>query len=136
TPLPWDANANGGFTSGEPWLPLGLDHEWVNVESEARDPKSMLSLYRALLALRRAEEALVTGVFEPVAASEQVLAYRRRGGSRALLVVLNMTPEASRMPVDRRATVLLSTHLDRAGLERSADVLLVRPNEGLIVEVL
>src|SRR5215212_11925476 len=58
TPMPWDERAQGGFTTGEPWLPLGADVETVNVAAQATDPRSILSLTRALLALRRAEPAL------------------------------------------------------------------------------
>jgi alpha-glucosidase len=133
TPLPWDASPKGGFTSGEPWLPLGPEHDRVNVASEARDPQSMLSLYRALLALRRREEALVSGQWEPVAAGEQVLLYERRRGSRAVGVALNMTPKASEASIAGPATVLLSTHLDRTGRE-SSPKLRLRPHEGLILE--
>jgi alpha-glucosidase len=133
TPLPWDASPKGGFTSGEPWLPLGPEHDRVNVASEARDPQSMLSLYRALLALRRREEALVTGQWEPVAAGEQVLLYERRRGSRAVRVALNMTAKASEASIAGPATVLLSTHLDRTGRE-SSPKLRLRPHEGLIFE--
>ncbi|HEX3216477.1 MAG TPA: alpha-amylase family glycosyl hydrolase [Aestuariivirgaceae bacterium] len=133
TPLPWDASPKGGFTSGEPWLPLGPEHDRVNVACEARDPQSMLSLYRALLALRRREEALVTGQWEPVAAGEQVLLYERRRGSRAVGVALNMTAKASEASIAGPATVLLSTHLDRTGRE-SSPKLRLRPHEGLIFE--
>jgi alpha-glucosidase len=133
TPLPWDASPKGGFTSGEPWLPIGPEHDRVNVASEARDPQSMLSLYRALLALRRREEALVTGQWEPVAAGEQVLLYERRRGSRAVGVALNMTAKASEASIAGPATVLLSTHLDRTGRETSPKLRL-RPHEGLIFE--
>ena len=54
TPMPWSAAPNGGFCPPgvEPWLPLG-DVAGLDVEAQRRDPRSMLSLYRALLALRR-----------------------------------------------------------------------------------
>ena len=134
TPLPWEAIANAGFTSGKPWLPLGSEHGRINVEGEAGDPRSMLSLYRALLALRRREEALVTGQWAPVVAGEQVLAYERRHGSRALLVALNMSGKPGELAIAGPAMVLLSTHLDRAGREGAADVLGLRPHEGAIIE--
>jgi alpha-glucosidase len=134
TPLPFDGTDNGGFTHGEPWLPLGPEHGVVNVEMEAANPRSMLSLYRALLALRRGEEALVTGQWEPIAAGDQVLAYVRRHGSRAVMVALNMSGKASELAIAGPANVLLSTHLDRAGREGRSDVLRLRPHEGCIVE--
>ena len=52
TPMPWDGSANCGFTTGEPWLPLGADHAEQSVEAQRRDPASMLILTRTLLELR------------------------------------------------------------------------------------
>src|SRR3954464_2677589 len=64
-PLPWEppstAGPGAGFTSGEPWLPMSPDAESVNAAAQARDPRSVLALYRALLALRRAEPELQAG---------------------------------------------------------------------------
>jgi alpha-glucosidase len=134
TPLPWDAGPHGGFTSGEPWLPLGPDHRTANVAAQMQDGHSMLSLYRALLALRRGEEALVSGAWAPLEACSQVLAYERRSGTRALAVALNLSGSASAIAIAGKGKVLLSTHLDRAGNDGSGDLLQLRPNEGCIIE--
>ena len=75
--MPWDGSPNGGFSTGEPWLPLGEDHVVVNVEAEARDAGSMLALTRALLELRRREPALSLGEWAPLAVDSDVLAYVR-----------------------------------------------------------
>ena len=50
-PMQWDASANGGFTDGTPWLPV-VDPAERNVAGQATDPRSLLSLYRELIALR------------------------------------------------------------------------------------
>jgi alpha-glucosidase len=129
TPMPWSAAPNGGFTSGEPWLPLGPDHGALNVAAQEANPRSMLSLYRALLRLRRSEPALSVGSYVLVAATDRVLAYERRHGGRRLLVALNMGGEPAEHPAER-ATVLLSTALDR---DDAASVrLLLRPHEGCV----
>src|SRR5262245_36808783 len=134
TPLPWDAGQHGGFSSGEPWLPLGPDHQSVNVAAQMQDPHSMLSLYRSLLALRRGEEALVSGAWKPVGARSRVLAYERRSGRRALAIALNLSDTPGTIAIAGRGKVLLSTYLDRAGNEGGGDSLRLRPNEGCIIE--
>ena len=60
TPMQWSAAPNAGFTlpQNKPWLPIAADVATVNVEAEQADPKSMLTLYRRLIALRRAERLL------------------------------------------------------------------------------
>ena len=75
TPMQWDAE--GSFTSGEPWLPFAEDHERVNVAAQREDPDSLLSLYRALLALRRTEPDLVTGAYRTLEAGDDVLRFAR-----------------------------------------------------------
>jgi alpha-glucosidase len=51
-PMQWDASENGGFTTGEPWLPA-IDPEQRNVEAQRADDGSLLHEYRQLIAHRR-----------------------------------------------------------------------------------
>jgi alpha-glucosidase len=133
TPMQWDASRHGGFTSGEPWLPLAQDLEQTCVDSETRDPRSMLSLYRQLIALRRGSGALVTGAKRLLEAPGEVLAYERSEGRERLLVALNFgsRPRALR---EVHGRLLLSTHLDRAG-ERLSGELRLRADEGVVADV-
>jgi alpha-glucosidase len=75
TPMQWDAA--GSFTTGEPWLPFADDHAAVNVAAQREDPDSLLSLYRRLLALRRAEPDLRTGAYRTLQADDRVLRFAR-----------------------------------------------------------
>jgi alpha-glucosidase len=50
-PMQWDATPTGGFTSGEPWLPL-VDPAERNVALLQHDPGSLLHLYRLLIEAR------------------------------------------------------------------------------------
>jgi hypothetical protein len=68
TPMQWNAEAQGGFTDGEPWLPLAKDYVLENVANLSADAHSILSLYRALIKLRKATPELVAGSYAPVAA--------------------------------------------------------------------
>ena len=53
TPMPWTDEPGGrGFTTGSPWLPFGASP--TSVQAQAGDPSSTLSVYRRLLAARRA----------------------------------------------------------------------------------
>lgn len=137
--MQWSAGEGAGFTTGEPWLPLADDFREVNVEAERDDPRSLLTLYRSLIALRRGEPALEVGRFEPVDATGDVLAYLRRSrrGESDFLVALNLgsTPQVLARPAGAtEGTVALSTHLDRAG-EHVAGDLHLRPDEGVVVRL-
>jgi alpha-glucosidase len=89
-PMQWDGSASGGFSSGEPWLPV-VDPERTNVEAQREDPRSTLSLVRDLLTLRR----LLDDGLELLEADAGVLAYRR--GDHA--VAINTTAERQRAPL-------------------------------------
>jgi alpha-glucosidase len=135
TPMHWDGSDNGGFTTGRPWLPLDPGFATSHVEALSRDPSSILTLYRRLVALRRHHRALSVGGYAPVVTDGDVLAYERRHGPERVLVMLNLGHEARRVPLPAdapRGRVLLSTRLDRVGEEAGPRVEL-RPDEGLLV---
>jgi alpha-glucosidase len=139
TPMQWDGSPNSGFCppSVEPWLPLATDHRERNVATQAEDPTSLLTLYRRLLALRRATPALVGGGYRPVdEAPNDCFAYWRNHNEQRLLVALNFSdaPREIASPGLAAARVILSTYLDREG-PLSGAVLALRPNEGVIVAV-
>ncbi len=74
TPMRWEPGRRHGFTTGEPWLPVG-DQDAGNVEAQRGDPSSMLSLYRSLIWFRRCSSALRWGSFRPRDAGRDVFAY-------------------------------------------------------------
>jgi alpha-glucosidase len=131
TPMPWDDGPHAGFTTGEPWLPLGLDWASRNVAAENCDPGSMLALHRALLGLRRACPALAIGDFALLDATGDVLAYQRTWKEDRIIVALNLghDPQPFALP-DGAFDPLLST-LGRA--EPSSGAVLLRGDEGLVL---
>jgi alpha-glucosidase len=72
TPMPWNAEPNGGFTTGEPWLPMG-DHRRVNVATQREDPASVLHHTRRLIQLRKS----LRGPYEPLPSGPSSWRYRR-----------------------------------------------------------
>jgi alpha-glucosidase len=135
TPMQWDASPNGGFTAGQPWLPLDPDFASCNVDALSENRSSILSLYRQLIEFRCSHLALSVGDYVPVQTKDQVFAYERRYRSERLLVALNFGhgDQMLDLPADSgQARVLLSTYLDREkdGIVSSISL---RPNEGIIV---
>jgi alpha-glucosidase len=133
SPMPWTAAPGGGFTTGEPWLPLADGLEVLSVGAQDRDPRSMLALHRRLLALRRAEPALSVGAWAAAAAPEGVVAYDRWAGAMRFRALLNLGPAPVEVPVDGSWSVALSTHLDRDAGEPVGAVVGLRGDEGLLL---
>jgi glycosidase len=91
TPMQWSAGHAAGFTTGTPWETLQPDTQAINVTAEDADPNSLLNLYRRLIKLRRSNDALATGRLVPLTTgSAEVIAYLRRAGDKAVLVVANL----------------------------------------------
>ena len=148
TPMLWDATARAGFTTGEPWLPITAGSpERLSVATETAQPRSVLSLYRQLIALRRQHAALYAGPIAEVRAEDGVLRYERHppptemspGSSPAesepaLLILANLT-DALRTVQTGRARVLLTTILDGAGAETEGTFTL-EAGEGVLLELL
>lgn len=133
TPMQWDASHAAGFTTGEPWLPLG-DPTRCSVEAQRDDPGSILTLHRRLLALRRAEPALAVGAWAPVDAEGAVLAYLRADGATRFLVALNLGPDAARLEGEWTGVVELSSIPGNDGAEVGGAVSL-RGGEGVVIRL-
>jgi alpha-glucosidase len=130
TPMQWDVSPNAGFTTGEPWLPIASDADRVNVAAQRADPRSLLSFYRRLLALRRSSPALRLGSYRTIAAPRGVFAYERAADDERMIVALNFTG-GERVAELPRCELVLSTDEDRAAGERM-EGLRVGPNEGVV----
>ena len=109
-----------------------------NVEAKTADAKSMLTLYRRLIQLRREERALSIGAYTAIPTQGDLLAYRRafdRG--RRYLVVLNVSSDAATFQspvVGVSGRVAVSTHLDREAEPFTGQIDL-RADEGLLIEL-
>ncbi|MBM7829833.1 oligo-1,6-glucosidase [Agromyces cerinus] len=92
-PMAWDAD--GGFTSGTPWI-AGDGDDSINVAAEEGDPDSVLEWHRTLIALRREHPALVYGETVVERSAPRVWRYRRVHGAGEFLVVLNLGDSPAR----------------------------------------
>ena len=94
TPMHWTAGENAGFTEGTPWLPIHDNYKTCNVETEEKDPDSILSWYRSMAAVRKAHEELIDGSFEEILNEhKQIYAFIRRGSSHEAIVLTNFSRE-------------------------------------------
>ncbi|HTV09420.1 MAG TPA: alpha-amylase family glycosyl hydrolase [Candidatus Aquilonibacter sp.] len=137
SPMLWVNAPNAGFTTPEatPWLPIEADWPTKNAAVQRGDSKSMLTLYRRLLALRRQHDTLHAGAIADVAAEGDLLRYRRiaspDGDSTDFQVLLNLGTEIA---TTRSApgTVVLTTLLDGVGARVDGEVT-IEAGEGLLI---
>ncbi|QPH40175.1 alpha-amylase family glycosyl hydrolase [Pedobacter endophyticus] len=113
TPMQWDGTTFGGFSTCQPWLRLAEDHKDNNVASQMAYPQSMLNLYRKLIALRQSSPSLKYGIYRPVLANSQLLAYIRQAeNAPGYLIILNLSdsPAPFLPPVNLSGEIIFSTN--------------------------
>jgi len=133
-PMRWDAERPGcGFSAAEPWLPLGPQAPGTDVAAQRRDPHSLLHLYRALLALRRAHPALDRGDFRALEAPAGVFAWERRAGGEVARVALNLGDAARRVELGGGPVATGLHTRPGAALPARADAVELGPAEGLVL---
>jgi maltose alpha-D-glucosyltransferase / alpha-amylase len=98
TPMQWSPDRNAGFSRADPqrlYLPPIMDavygYEAVNVESQLRDPSSMLHWMKRMLAVRKTSQAFGRGkltFLKP--GNRKILAYLRELGDEVILCVANV----------------------------------------------
>jgi alpha-glucosidase len=135
TPMQWDSTAYAGFSKSAPWLPLPDNFVHENVANLEADARSILSLYKALISLRRKLQQLQIGDYFPIAAQGDLLLYRRVREGRSVVIALNLGDQPLSITSDTlelSGEVLLSTFLDRDGekVDRAVDL---RGNERIII---
>jgi len=141
SPMLWLDAPHAGFTtpSATPWLPLQQDWRTENAAAQSQRPRSMLTLYRKLLALRRAEPALHAGPIEAIAAEGNILRYRRAdpatGKRFQLLFNFAADPEDHTTAHCKPGTVILTTLLDGEGARvgDSEAPITLEAGEGLLI---
>ncbi|WP_024286513.1 alpha-glucosidase [Cellulomonas sp. KRMCY2] len=91
-PFPWDEGPTSGLSTTPPWTPVGADGREVSVAAERGVKGSIYEHYRALVALRHAEPAVVDGRFEMLLPDDAaIFAFLRRWHRTELLVVANLS---------------------------------------------
>lgn len=117
TPMQWSDEKNAGFTTGTPWLKVNPNYEEINVAQQLRDPGSLLSYYKALIALRkesRLSSILIDGDFAVYPAEDtHIIAYTRTAGpNESVLVISNFSSSRAGIPISQPYDVVLSNYPD------------------------
>ncbi|HEY3849735.1 MAG TPA: maltose alpha-D-glucosyltransferase [Steroidobacteraceae bacterium] len=102
TPMQWSPDRNAGFSRCDPqrlYLPPIMDpiygYPSVNVEAQSRDPSSLLSWTKRMLAVRKNSQAFGRGTrrfLRP--GNRKILAYLREYGEDSILCVANLSRSA------------------------------------------
>ena len=125
TPVQWDDTQYAGFSAVEPWIGVDGSYTWLNAAAESNDPNSVLTFFKRLIALRKAEPIIQGGDIRFVDESAPcVIAYERTLGDERVLVQCNFSGD-EQPALDLSGGEVLVSNYDGA-----ADGAILRPWEG------
>lgn len=100
TPMVWEtSNLNGGFSGGQPWLPVSHEHLNRAVGVQEKDPGAILHHYRRALHFRHSHPALVKGGHDGLAATGDVLQFTRSHEGETIFCAFNLSDQPNTIPM-------------------------------------
>ena len=136
-PIQWNDQANAGFTSGTPWLPLNDNYQHINAEQVVSDEDSIYHHYRQLIALRQGDDygdVIVYGAHQLLDLGDsEVYAYQRNHQGKTLLTIANFTDKSLKRSYQGKVANLLINNC--AGVVDDLINLQLQPYQALVVEI-
>ena len=138
TPVQWNSDKNAGFTDGTPWLMVNPNYTAINVAAQEKDPDSILTFYKELIALRKNpayKETLVYGDVVPYLEEQHNLMAYHRKGEKDLLVIGNFQrdPQTAVLPSPCK-NVLLNNYKD-LDMEKDNSAVRLKGYQAIVIEL-
>ena len=133
TPMQWNDSAQGGFTSGKPWIRINSNYKEINAVQQLGDPDSVFHYYQKLIRLRKEKDIIVYGDFEALYRDDdKIFAYTRKLDQTKLLTVCNFSDQNAEMdiPEEFAGAQCLITNLGRTVFDRN---FVLRPYEAFVL---
>lgn len=135
TPVQWNNKKNAGFTSGEPWIPVGNLYENINAENALNDKDSVFYHYKNLINLRKQYDVISDGSFKIILENhDKVYAYTRSYKNTNLIVLNNFYGEDTDVTIEKEliegnSKILISNYKDSGSLSKNIKL---RPYESIV----
>lgn len=135
TPVQWNNKKNAGFTSGEPWIPVGNLYKNINAENALNDKDSVFYHYKNLISLRKQYDVISDGSFNIILENhDKVYAYTRSYKNTNLIVLNNFYGEDTEVTIEKEliegnSKILISNYKDSGSLSKNIKL---RPYESIV----
>lgn len=135
TPVQWNNKKNAGFTSGEPWIPVGNLYKNINAENALNDKDSVFYHYKNLISLRKQHDVISDGSFNIILENhDKVYAYTRSYKNTNLIVLNNFYGEDTEATIEKEliegnSKILISNYKDSGSLSKNIKL---RPYESIV----
>lgn len=117
TPMQWSAKPGCGFTTGKPWMKINPNHADINVESDLKNPNSILNFYKKLISLRKGNAIIRDGSYKlHFPKHKSLFVYERALEGKSYIVICNFKEKTVHLnAVDlkaRGAELVISNYKD------------------------
>ena len=130
TPMQWSDGLNAGFSKGTPWLKVNPNYTRINVAAQEKDEDSVLSYYKKLIALRKADAYRQTFTYGTFTAmyeeTDSIFAYMRTNeetGQR-ILVAANFGTAQERLALPAKIEKVLLSNADNSNMADKEEITL------------
>ena len=135
TPMQW--TCGGGFSNGNPWMPINPNTEFINTEVALSDKNSIFYHYKELIKLRKSEEygdVIVYGKHQLVLEeNENVYAYYRYFDDCRLLIISNFSIEKQCVQMQDNVICTILSNYNNTELENNN--LMLKAYESIVFEI-
>lgn len=115
SPVQWTNEENAGFSKAEPWIFMDNDYIEYNIEDQLKNQKSIINFYKALIALRKSDTALIYGEFISLTKKKKDLfCYYRVYEDKKYYVELNISSHTKKRPIDVQDYSLLLSNYEKS----------------------
>ena len=137
TPMQWDSTENAGFTTGQPWLAVNRNYDYINAKQCLEDENSIFHHYRKLIDIRKNNDTIIYGDYNLLCPEDKnIFAYTRELNGDKLLVVCNFYDDEVTFSFEddfNHVDILLSNYKDSSKL---VEKLSLRPYEAIMFRVM
>lgn len=112
TPMQWNSELYGGFSSVQPWIKMNTNTKEINIETDLGKQDSIGKFYREIIKIRKENTTFSDGQFIPVSSEHpSVLAYTIQDSKQSFLIIINLSKYSCKFEgVMTEYNVLLSNY--------------------------
>ena len=138
TPVQWTSEKNAGFTEGTPWLMVNPNYTSINIEAQEKDPDSVLSFYKELIALRKNpdyKETLVYGTVIPYLEDQHNLMAYHRKGEKDLLVIGNFQQDSQTAVLPSACKNILLNNYQDLDMNKEKNTVHLKGYQAIVIQL-
>ncbi len=139
TPMQWSDAEHAGFTTGTPWLKVNANYKEINVNTQEKNPYSVLNYYRKLVALRKSaafKELFTYGAFIPAYKNlNGIMAFYREDESTRVLIATNFGIEPVKIELEYTPKRVLLSNRENETTNPTRNTIKLNSCDAIVIEL-